>query len=271
MNIKPLPRVLYRNNPLVEVIAQVRFSTQFGMRTAAPAEFQAALGSDYPVVYVEQMRGMNFSFEDGAQVQQSSDNFNIYHFDSLDGFWRVSLCHEFVALTCRRYSEWADFQVRLNAVLDRFIRCYSNVGAYTRVGLRYRDVLIRESLDLAGVPWRDLLAPWVLGVYGAGSMIEAGEEYPGVESGIEMALNQSVLNLSGCKVGLISGLAQNPDGVRGFLIDTDFYMEGLNAWSLENIEPKFTALHSNAGHLFNHCITAKLSEALGSVGPSGSS
>ncbi|MEY4763668.1 MAG: hypothetical protein RI907_341 [Pseudomonadota bacterium] len=267
MKIKPLPRVLYRNNPLVEVIAQVRFPTQFGMRSAVPADFQAALGVDYPIVFVEQMRGLNFSFEEGSQVQQTSDVFNIFHFDSLDSVWRVSLCHEFVAITCKKYNDWAGFEERLLAVLARFMRCYSSIGAYNRLGLRYRDVLIRESLGLDGVAWSELLMPWVLGVYGANSMVEVDGDGLGIESGIEMALNQSVMALHNCKVGLVTGLAYNPEGGRGFLIDADFYTEGVNGWSMDGIEPGFKSLHANAGHLFNHCITHKLREALEPIAP----
>lgn len=267
MKIKPLPRVLYRNNPLVEVIAQVRFPTQFGMRSAVPADFQAALGADYPIVFIEQMRGLNLSFEEGNQVQQTSDSFNIYHFDSLDGVWRVSLSYEFVAVTCRKYTDWADFEGRLHAVLGRFMRCYSSIGAYSRLGLRYRDVLIRESLGLNDVPWSELLVPWVLGGYGADSMVEADGGNLGIESGIEMALNQSVLVLHNCKVGLVTGLAQNPEGGRGFLIDADFYAEGKNGWSMDAIESGFKELHASAGHLFNHCITDRLRAALEPIDP----
>lgn len=262
MNIKPLPRVIYRNNPLVEVIAQVRFPTQFRMRSAFPADFQAALGAEYPIAFVEQMQGLHFSVEEGEQVQQNSDIFNIFHFDSLDGFWRVSLCHEFVALTCRQYKEWPDFEDRLRRVLQCFARSYSSIGAYSRLGLRYRDVVIRENLGLQGVAWSELLAPWVLGVYGAGPMVDTDGGDFGLESGIEVALHQSVLKLHNCKMGLITGLAQNPEGTRGFLIDADFHMEGINAWGLEVIESRFTSLHTNAGHLFNHCITNRLRTAL---------
>lgn len=262
MNIKPLPRVLYRNNPLVEVIAQVRFPTQFAMRTVAPAEFQAALGEDYPVVFVEQMRGLNLSFEEGAQVQHSTETYNIFHFDSQDGTWRVSLCHEFVALTCSRYSEWRNFQARLDTVLQRFTGCYTKIGVFNRVGLRYRDVLIREDLGLDGVPWSELLAPWVLGVYGSEGMMEKRDLTDNFESSVDQMVTQGVINMGPSKVTITSGLAQK-DNKRGFLIDADFYSEGLNGWSLEDIGQRFTSLHSNAGHLFNHCITERLQQALG--------
>jgi hypothetical protein len=56
---------------------------------------------------------------------------------------------------------------------------------FTRIGLRYRDVVRRSRLQLAEMPWSELLQPWISSVL---AMPEAAKHIQGVQT-------QFVLNL----------------------------------------------------------------------------
>ena len=86
-----------------------------------------------------------------------------HEFSSEDGQWKINLTRTFIALSTGNYKVWEDFKKKLEIPLTALIHVYSP-SYFSRIGLRYKNVIQRSTLDLAGVSWTKLLRPQILGV-----------------------------------------------------------------------------------------------------------
>ena len=93
---------------------------------------------------------------------KSSQNKN-YSFVSVDKTYKVNLTSTFIAISTRKYTQWEEFSEKVRQVVKAFQETYE-VPFYTRVGLRYIDVIQRSVLGLSNEKWSDLVKPHVLGV-----------------------------------------------------------------------------------------------------------
>lgn len=266
MRIKPLEkRVTYLNNPLAEVVCQVRFDSVSidADQVKVIAEKLTALG--YPLHLHEEVAmvaihvGAQGVKHEGEQAPQK-----FHHFVSKDRFWKVSVTNEFIALTSLKYETWEDFQKRLTQALAT-VQEVLDLKNCQRIGLRYRDIIDRERLGLQGQPWIELLSPFVIGPLGALDLTEDGKSVP--ESDVETLAFQTILTLDDCKVLLQGGLIHAVDSNRkAFMIDTDFFCEGDDAHNCFVDSEKFLStlerLHKNAGALFSAIIKEPLHHAL---------
>ena len=269
MKIKESPRVLYGNNPLIEVLAQVRFDRLLSLVSDAPKELQGALSkAGYVQLDIEQSASIQIAFGPGSTVSERAASAPapgipaIFHFSSQDRQRKFSVCADFVAYSTSTYTEWKDFKASFMEGFAAFAAIYGGQAAVRRVGLRYKDLIEREPLNLAGVPWRDLLAPIVSGVFSADDFAEAGTFD---EQAIEQQASQVLLGLDSCKVLLQSAILRSvQDSSRqAFLVDSDFFKD-LSGLSVENsgIAPLLEDLHRNANAVFRHCIKERLHAAL---------
>ena len=69
----------------------------------------------------------------------------------------------FIALSTDKYEVWADFKKKFEIPLTALINVYSP-SHFSRIGLRYRDVIQQSILGLNSVSWTDLLQPQILGI-----------------------------------------------------------------------------------------------------------
>lgn len=267
MRIEAFERVEYEHNPLAEVVCQVAFvrleSLDDDVVRALHPTF-AAMG------YSEtQQIGMTVGLPAGIVVAGSGgqpqvvQQVRVDHFGTPDGTWKVSVSPDFIALTCLKYSRWTDFLPRMLAAVRVFVdRCPT--ASPVRLGLRYKDVVEREALGLAGTPWHELIEPFLLGPLAPNAL--ANGQTP-LEDEIENFVSQAVLKLDNSKAFLQSSLLRSIDGTRrAFMIDADFYNDvelepDLLAKS-ELLEERLHALHENAGALFHRGITKALHNAL---------
>jgi uncharacterized protein (TIGR04255 family) len=130
--------------------------------------------------------------------------------------------------------------------------------------LRYKDLIEREAIGLAGRPWNELLAPFIVGAY---SSPELFEEPPTVQHDQSIQLSgQFVFSLDDCVLMLQTAVLQSSDEIpkRAFLIDSDFFHESpARAVTIDNIPGTLDTLHKNSGALFRACIQEPLHAALG--------
>ncbi len=113
-------RVLYRKNPLDQVVCQLRFPPILRIDAEIPAEFQEMVRRQIPNLTetsewkLEVPPGLKdqISPEILRQILQSSGNKN-YEFSSEDGQWKINLTRTFVALTTQRYERWEEFKEKL--------------------------------------------------------------------------------------------------------------------------------------------------------------
>ena len=267
MKIETSERVVYEHNPLAEVVCQVRFEKlgdlDDGETAALQAEF-AAVG--YPNFSEEVSFGFAQQFGPNgvaAQAPVALPQTRIRHFSSADGVWRVSVCSEFVALTCLKYSSWGEFRPRFISVSQAFLRKHPEAKP-SRLGLRYKDVVEREPLGLDGVQWHELIAPFLLGPLAPNTLATG---HTPTDDDVGNFLSQTLLRLDDAMLLLQSSLLASLDGQRrAFLIDADFYNEGDLEPDLltkpEVLTARLESLHASAGALFRRGITERLHRAL---------
>jgi len=254
MRFQESDRVSYEKNPLVEVICQVRFNRLLRIESEVPAAFQQALLNEYPRV----VETNSFAAAIPPQLAQivrldaSVANQRAFDFVSTDGEWSVSITSQFVALTTKNYRRWEDFRVRLEAILDAFAAVYE-VTTFTRLGLRYQDLIQRSKLGLENQGWAQLLNPRLVG-----EIAEDGFEKDAKHVAKELVLG---LDFDDASVRLYHGLArpQNVDETC-YLIDSDFFRESTTERG--DAIPILDRFNREAGKLFRWAISDPLHAAM---------
>jgi uncharacterized protein (TIGR04255 family) len=271
MKIKASTRVAYKRNPLLEVLCQVRFNRLLTLERDLPVELQAKFAeAGYPKVTVDRLPSIQVAWTgsngDAPVFQDASPSStpSVYHFVSTDELNKISLTSDFIAFSCQKYERWGIFQPELIKIINLFTEIYGSATP-VRVGLRYRDLISREDLGLAGKPWAELVTPLVGGVFHAQSYFENdGLD----EASVRHQATQIGLSLDDCELLLQSALlkAENGSGLEAFLIDTDFSQESpKHDLTFSTLEDSLHALHNSAGAIFRHCIQETLHDALGPV------
>ena len=249
-------RVIYRNNPLGEVICQIRFPEILRIGAEAPVAFQEAIRDEFPR-YTKRMESPapkisgvpgNLSLENRPQTVN-------HQFLSADGSWRVNLTSQFVSLACNRYTCWEDFALKLDKPLAAFIQIYKP-AYFERVGLRYINFISRKALELESIPFRELIAPAYLGLLGEDDVTEAGIGRCGVDAELPIR--------SGCRIklhagpGIIRGRNQQDTEIK-FVLDLDLFMPG--KVPVNYAAGALHTLHSQTWPIFRGAITETLHNA----------
>lgn len=248
-------RVIYRTNPLEEVICQLRFPPILRIESGVPADFQEAIRNQYPLLkerVEEQKIALPPALERLVGEFPIGTKSRYYNFKSEDEAWTISLTRTFLALSTLSYARWEDFRGKLERPLATLHDLYKP-SFYTRIGLRYRDVIQRSKLGLAGVEWCELLQPHV-----AGSLSDAS-----LSGAIRHIAHELTIELSSQEgsVQIRHGLAKaNGNGELCYVIDSDFYVEEKKetGHAIEILD----RFNRKAGRLFRWCITKKLHDAM---------
>jgi len=249
-------RVLYDKNPLQEVICQLRFPSILKIEAEPPVAFQerirAALPFYNPRPALKLPAGMPAELASLiAKELPFGSGQTAHEFTSRDEKWKLALTRDFVALTCGAYERWEDFKGHLQGPLGALQELYAP-GFFTRIGLRYRDVIRRSALGLQGVSWSDLLQPWIAGPF-------ASRE---VTDDIEGSSHELAIRLADGHSRIQVHHGQVPDGEElCYLIDADFFdpqqTEPANAFESLNF------LNKQARLFFRWCIHKRLHDAMG--------
>jgi uncharacterized protein (TIGR04255 family) len=243
------PRVVYENNPLVEVICQLRFPPILRIDAEPPAQFQDRIRTQFPLL--EEKSALGIPDEIANVFAMEMKTTKNYHFNSTDGEWTVNLTRDFFALTARRYKRWEEFREHLATPLEAFITLYTPVY-FTRVGLRYRDLIKRSTLRLAQRPWEDLLEPHILGPL---AKPEVSRHTDLQRSEFRIALTEGVGT-----VHVRHGLHR--DGEEPcYVIDCDFYNDSQTGTG--DAYARLDHFKRRAGRLFRWCIKESLHRAMG--------
>lgn len=253
-------RVIYANNPLVEVVCQLRFPPILRIDAELPAAFQDLIRNEYP--HFKESRVTELRVDLPPEVVQLSGGAIpptlragkvAYDFISADKQWKVGLTRDFIALSTEKYERWEDFKQHLAAPLAAFIKVYAP-QPFLRVGLRYRDVIRRSRLGLSHVPWAELLQPHVAGELAAPGV---AEHIIGVAKQIHFRLPDS----EGEAV-MQHGFVEHPDEEEiCYLSDIDFSTS--TPTEVNDVIPKLDAFNQEARRFFHWFITDRLDRALG--------
>ncbi|MGL6341617.1 MAG: TIGR04255 family protein, partial [Waterburya sp.] len=103
-------RVIYEQNPLIEVICQLQFPPILRISQQSPVEFQDRIRDDYPIL--ELSIGNQFPPEISNIMQQIGNSFagnQTYIFKSEEFTWQLFLNQNSIALSTRKYKRYEEF------------------------------------------------------------------------------------------------------------------------------------------------------------------
>lgn len=250
------PRWIYRKKPSEEVICQLRFPTILRIDAEAPASFQESIRQDYPIFQEKSNLGLSSGVPPQISRLFSADfPFGVakgYEFSSTDKLWTVHLDRDSLAVTTQAYERWEGFKDRFELPFRALCTVYRPRN-FSRIGLRYRDVIHRDKLDLTDIRWRDLLNSHIACEFTSGE----------VSDYIQQAVHQVVIRDPDGKMQIFlqHGLAPpNPQSLNSYFIDSDFSVE--NETEVDDALATLDAFNSEARRLFRWCITDTLHEAL---------
>lgn len=258
MPFPEVPRVIYQKNPLDQVICQLRFPPILKIDAEIPAKFQDRIREYFP--NYSETSELKIEFSQGKkqsvppeiirQMLQSSGIKN-YEFLSEDGLWKINLTRTFIALTANKYQRWEQFKEKLILPLDALIELYSP-SYFSRIGLRYVNIIKRSGLELTDVNWNELLKPYVLGILAS----DVGDHVQNFENRYEIGLSdkESI-------VRMVTGFVESVDSAEVcYMIDSDFYNEGKT--QIEATTEILDYFNIRGSRLFQWCITERLHQAM---------
>ena len=249
-----MERVIYKKNPLIEAILQVRFPTILTINSNDPVDFQEAIRKDYPIYQLGIEREQELAFiakEDSffPSLQEKSQHKN-HAFVSSDGKYKVNLTSSFVSMSTVNYTRWEEFYAKFKLVLANFVDVY-HPAFYERIGLRYIDAFSREKLNITDKSWKELIqSPWI----GPLSNVNEGDI---INLGID---TEYILDNNKSRIKVHTGLGVLNNAEKVFIIDSDF-IHPLTV-ALEEYEAIVEYLHENSGKFIRSVITSTLHEAM---------
>ena len=258
MTFPDAPRVVYKKNPLDKVICQLRFPPILRIDTKVPDEFQERIQDGFPE-FMEKAEIKLPIFKSAqkdtpAEVLQSitpMGNKN-YEFSSEDKVWTINLTRTFIALSTKEYKRREDFRTHLDAPLQAFIEIYKP-SAFSRVGLRYIDIIRRSELNLNDMPWSELLKPHALWLLGSS---EVNKNIRTFQAQCEIELEDKT-SIARVMTGLVDGQESDEEC---FMIDTDFYTTKKTATT--DVDSKLDYFHIRGSRLIQWLITEQLHKAM---------
>lgn len=252
-------RNIYSKNTLKSVICQLRFPGILEIDSTSPIEFQKLIKDVFP--YLDEKIEYQYAVDirppqsggtvPGASIQQKIKNWS---FESVNRGCKVNLTRGFFSLSTANYVNWEKFYASFEQVKDRFEQVYKT-PFYTRLGLRYTNIISRKELGLASEPWNKLLNPSVLG------LMQMDDS-----QGIRFFENRYViaLDVEAGKANLRVGNHLQQDAAHDFCvsIDGDFYFDEIT-FTPQEVKEKLDILHQNSRDFLEYAITQRLRDAMG--------
>jgi uncharacterized protein (TIGR04255 family) len=255
MNLPDYERVIYRINPLVEVVCQLRFPILLKVANQDPVEFQDSIRETYPILEVSNQVQVFSGFVQDSGQSGTLGSEVIYHFKSEDLKWQVALNRMFIGLSTTDYKRYEEFRTRFQKVLEVFEKIY-NPSFYMRVGMRYEDLIVRSQLHLRDEAWTNLIPSYI-----------APELHQSEIATSVTAFTKTVLmEDEGWRVTFRHGLVEVNDGDKNalepaYLLDADFFKEG-NIGKGHDVWELLDNYNHSARKLFRWSITEKLHLAM---------
>lgn len=249
-------RVLYKKNPLQQVICQLQFPPILKIDAQIPAEFQDRVRKEFPnysEVIAEppsEIKGQIPSELFSKILKATSSNKN-YAFSSENENWRVNLTRTFIAITATKYERWEHFKSKLDIPLKALIDVYAPIH-FSRIGLRYIDIFNRSDLGFeANTSWTELLKPDILGILGS---TEVSDFVKASRCTYQIGLSDGEST-----VRLVAHLVED-DGEICYAIDSDF--SNHKKMPIKDATGKLDYFNKRATRLIRWCITDRLHNSM---------
>jgi len=258
MPVPVVDRVIYEENPLDNVVCQARFPSILKIDTEVPSAFQQKLLPQYinltegQELLLDVQMGSKPGIAGDEMKQASTPATKNYEFATDDNRWKINLTRNFFSLSTANYVRWEEFRERFEAALQAFVNVYNPV-VFTRIGLRYVDLIVRSKLDLNDANWDELIAQPLLGVLASDDIREAVKQFQSTFL-IELGEDDGVARVS---AGTVKSAHS---GEICFVIDSDYY--DLKKRKADELLTRLDYFHSKAFALFRWCITERLHNAM---------
>ncbi len=254
-------RVIYKENPLISVVCQLRFPAILSINSREPFEFQDTIREIFPLYneHVEHAQELTFKQDKNViprLVQSSTSRIKNYRFSSPDEKWHVNLTSSFISLSTNDYRCWEEFSDKFNTPLAALIDTYKP-SHFTRTGLRYTDAFSRNNLGLNNASWHELIKPFVLGFLAAEDIPENKIKRNILETEISLDEYDSNVKII-ASLGTVEGNLE-----KQFIIDSDFYSPEKVETDLEAIYIRLHYLHKNSTNFISWVIHEKLHKQMG--------
>ena len=254
MPFPTVKRVIYEKNPLVEVIFQARFPRFLQIDVELPAEFQRRLVADYPNYEQRNVFQIVLASTPEGRPPGAEVTGRMHMFASKDRTWTVTLAGDYFSLATNKYVRWEDFRLRVEAVLKVALDVYP-LQIFSRLGLRYQDVISREALGLEQSKWSDLLRHHIAGELATSEIAE--QRIISKETVLSMKLD------IGDTLLFRHGLVSHKDTQKhAYLLDSDFFNEEQRTADIDGTLQIADRLHANSARFFRWCITDALHTAM---------
>jgi uncharacterized protein (TIGR04255 family) len=262
------PHCVYRNAPLSQVVAQLRFPPILRIESGPPADFQDRVRREFPFLERGPVPGslpivtsQPIGFPIGgqqipAEVMQflaAGSTETTYRFITEDRKTTLSLTPQTLSLTTTDYKRWEVFKKLFITPFEALKDIYTP-SFFSRVGLRYTNSISRERLNLKDKRWSELLRPEVLGEL----------SIPQIENNFEAANRILQIRTTDKKelILLRHGTARSPGRPdQNYAIDLDF--SAVTKIEVTNAERTLDKFHTRAFRAFRWCITNTLHDSLG--------
>lgn len=258
MTFPDAPRVVYKKNPLTKVICQLKFPPILKIDTEIPDKFQEKIRDGFPEYREKGQIALpifkNAQIDIPADVLQafkSTGNTN-YEFASEDKVWTINLTRTFISLSTTKYEKREEFREHLNVPQQAFIDIYKPT-AFSRVGLRYIDIIKKSELKLDDVPWSELLKPHFLWLLGSS---DVNENIRSFQATCEIELDDKI-SIARIIMGLVDGQESEEECL---MIDTDFFTTKKTA--ITDVDSKLNYFHEQGSNLIQWLITEPLHKAM---------
>ncbi len=256
MKLPECERVIYEYNPLIEVIAQLKFPTILRIPNQEPVDFQDNVRFQYPIF--ETSRNLQIPPEISNLLTQFNSNLPsdvTYYFKSDDLKWQLSFNKDSITFATTQYERYEHFIERFKSVLEVFESIY-NPSFYSRIGLRYRDLIMRSKLNIKDKEWQKLIPKHIA------SELYTFEIADSIQNFIKNLQIKTELGQVNFNHGLVT-VRDTEEGIdeTAYLLDSDFFTEdkiqrGDDVWKILNKSNR------TARNLFRWSITEELHRAM---------
>jgi len=260
MPFKEVKRMIYRKNPLIQVVCQLRFPRILSISKDAPVDFQERIRKIYPIynVSIEQQQQVVFEFgTDKSPIIAQNESINNYSFLSDDRIWQINLTSTFLSLSTSQYKRWEDFYYHLQEPLDVLNEIY-HPAFFERIGLRYVDAFRRSILGISmETPWTEFINSFALGFL---SNNDISAEIKGYSATSDVDLGNNAMARIITSTGFVGNIMfqQNPE--LSFIVDSDLFFTSKK--NLDEVEASLNHLHAHANRIIRSIITDRLHQAM---------
>ena len=246
-------RVVFAQNPLEQVVCQIRFPSILKISRDSPVDFQERVRELFPHYGELSPPPLPDEAKSGFEKLGVNPNHTPAHqFLAADRKTHIILNQDFIAVTAGDYRDWEGFSTSLYSVLDAFVDLY-RPASFTRVGLRYVNIVNKVKHGLEAHVWPELLGSEFVSMFTTPELdgliqAQAGEIIIDMSSLIEEAR-------VAIRYGLLTGNADE------YVVDADFFTE--EEKPTNELREILASFNVEAGNLFRWVISDHLRDALG--------